>query len=124
MALLLVAVFILSRVYSPETPQTPDIFLDASEATDFVGEFAEVCGYVASARFAMEINGQPTFLNFDEPYPDQVFTVVIWGEYRPAWRTPPEELYVNRAICVTGRIRLHQGTPQIVVQDPGRISLP
>ncbi len=124
LALLLVAVFVLSRVYSPDPPRTPEIFIDATEASDYVGEFAQVCGYVASARFATEIGGQPTFLNFDRPHPNQVFTVVIWGEHRLAWRTPPEELYQNRTICVTGRIRLHDDVPQIVIQHPDKISLP
>jgi hypothetical protein len=56
--------------------------LTASEAKDHVGETATVCGIVASARYATSTKGQPTFLNLDKPYPNQVFTVLIWGGRR------------------------------------------
>jgi len=123
-AIVLLAALLLSRVFSPNRDLTPEVHIDAAEAVDHIDKTAKVCGYVASARFVREIGGQPTFINFEKPHPDQVFTVVIWGEHRPAWRTPPEQLYENRAICATGRIRMHEGTPQIVVENPDQISLP
>jgi len=38
-----------------------------------------VCGKAASAHYADRRKGQPTFLNLGEPYPHEVFTVVIWA---------------------------------------------
>jgi hypothetical protein len=49
----------------------------AAEAKDHFGESATVCGEVASTRYVASSKGQPTFLNLDKPYPNQIFTVVI-----------------------------------------------
>lgn len=52
--------------------------LAAVEAKGHVGETATVCGDVGSTRYAARARGKPTFINLDKPYPDQVFTVLIW----------------------------------------------
>jgi hypothetical protein len=54
--------------------------LTAAEAKDHIGKKLIVCGTVVSARHATRSRGQPTFLNLDKPYPNQIFTVVIWGQ--------------------------------------------
>jgi len=90
-------------------------FLTAAQAADHVGETATVCGVVASARYAASTRGQPTFLNLDQPYPNQVFTVLIWGSARSAFPRAPEAVYQAKRICVTGRIDAYRGSPQIVV---------
>jgi hypothetical protein len=56
--------------------------LTSQQAASHVGETATVCGTVASANYAVRTNRQPTFLNLDQPYPRQVFTIVIWGSDR------------------------------------------
>ncbi len=53
--------------------------ITARQAKDHVGEMETVCGKVVSARYASRSKGQPTFLNLDEPYPNEIFTIVIWG---------------------------------------------
>ncbi|MFH1689203.1 MAG: peptidoglycan-binding domain-containing protein [Candidatus Eisenbacteria bacterium] len=95
--------------------------VSAAEASQHVGEVAEVCGQVASAAYLASVGGQPTFLNIERPYPDQVFTVVIWGSIRKQFDGRPENLFDGKSICVTGKIAMHQGTPQIVVDDPEQI---
>ena len=49
------------------------------QATSHVGEHQTVCGTVASATYAVKSNGRPTFLNLGQPYPNHVFTAVMWG---------------------------------------------
>lgn len=123
-AAILIIGLVLARVVSVESPPAePEITITASEASDHIGKVAEVCGEVASADFIPQIGGDPTFINFGEPHPNQIFTVVIWGENRHLWQTPPEQAYQNREICVSGQIRLHEGTPQIVVERLGQIEL-
>lgn len=92
----------------------------ADEAGSHVGEVARVCGAVASASWAREVDGQPTFLNLGRPYPDQPFTVVIWGEHRARFDAP-ERRWLGRRICAAGRIREHEGTPQVVATRPAQI---
>ena len=61
--------------------------MTAAEAKNHVGENPTVCGKVVSARFAKDSKGQPTFLNLDEPYPRQIFTIVVWGSNRETLET-------------------------------------
>ncbi len=66
------------------------------------------------------MRGRPTFLNFERPYPDQSFTVVIWEEHRPDFDRPEARLR-GREVCVAGRVREHEGTPQIEAVDPAQL---
>ena len=91
------------------------------QAPDHVGEMATVCGIVASATFAARIKGAPTFLNLDTPYPDHIFTAVIWGSDRRKFRQP-EVQYRDKRLCVTGRIKMFRGRPEIVVKELSQIS--
>lgn len=98
-------------------------FITPTEAEAHVGKQRTVCGRVASTTFVMQSRGQPTFLNLDRPYPNHIFTVVIWEQIRPKFQTPPENFYRGKQICVTGLISTYRGVPQIVVDEPSQISL-
>lgn len=104
-------------------PLSAEDRIPASEASKYVGKSAIVCGQVASATYAARSKGRPTFLNLDRPYPNQIFTAVIWGENRAKFSTPAEKQYNDKKICVTGLITSFRGTPQIVVSEPGQIRL-
>jgi len=95
--------------------------ISAAEAKQHIGETATVCGVVASARFASNTRGQPTFLNLDEPYPRQIFTIVIWGSDRAKFGTPEQD-YNNKRVCVTGKIQEFKGVPEIVAKEKSQIS--
>jgi len=92
----------------------------AAEAKAHIGEVAIVCGKVVNTRFADNIRGTPTFLNFEKPHPNQLFTVVIWGRFRDKF-DKPEAKYKDKEICVRGKIEEHRGTPQIEARDPAQI---
>jgi hypothetical protein len=114
---------IFSRVYSPEPQISPEITIRSDEAIDHIGAAAEVCGPVATTSYRSDIDGEPTFLNFDNPHPDQTFTTLIWGENRHRWQNPPEEFYADRILCVTGIIKLFEGDPEIIVTSPDQIRI-
>jgi micrococcal nuclease len=101
------------------TPQS----ITASEAKNHLGETATVCGKVAGTHYASRPRGQPTFLNLDKPYPEQVFTVVIWGSDRPKFGQP-EVTYEGKSVCVTGQIKAYRGTPEVVAYEPTQIKRP
>ena len=90
------------------------------EAKAHVGEMATVCGKVVSARFAESSARQPTFLNLDQPFPKQIFTVVIFGSDRSKFGEPEKE-FLNQTICATGTIEDYRGLPQIVATEPKQI---
>ena len=102
---------------------SPGAWIPAAEAAEHVNERGTVCGEVASTRYADRANGQPTFLNLERPYPNQVFTALIWSEDRPRFQEPPESHFRGRRICVTGKIGSYRGVPQIVVRRPDQIEI-
>jgi hypothetical protein len=77
---------------------------------------------VVSTRYAASTKGQPTFLNLDKSYPNQVFTVVIWGSNRSKFGMPEDD-YKSKRICVSGKITAYAGLPEIVVDDPKQIRI-
>jgi len=101
-------------------PQTGHI--TAAEAKNHLGETATVCGNVVSTHFAARTKGSPTFLNLDEPYPKQIFTILIWGSDRPKFGDP-EVKYGNKNICVTGLIKDYRGVPEVVAEQPSQIQI-
>ena len=99
--------------------QTP---LSPKEAKDHVGEQAKVCGVVASTHFAYRSKGSPTFINLDEPYPNQIFTALIWIEDRAKFGSP-DRRYANHYICVSGLIQSYRGTPEIILRNATQVEV-
>jgi DNA/RNA endonuclease YhcR with UshA esterase domain len=96
--------------------------ISAPEAKNHVGERTTVCGQVVSTHYADRTKGNPTFLNLDEPYPKQIFTVVIWGTDMAKFGDP-EAKYASKRICVTGLIKDYRGTPEVIADEPGQIEI-
>jgi len=97
--------------------------VSATDAGSHVGERVIVEGRVASAAFLSHLRGEPTFLNLDRPYPNQPFTVVIWGQYRSGFARAPHELFRDETIRVTGTVKLYRDRPQIEVTEADQIEL-
>jgi hypothetical protein len=91
--------FLVLAPFATNAQSRPLKTLTAAEAKDHIGELNVVCGKVASTRYAATTRGKPTFLNLDNPYPSQVFTILIWGENREKFGAP-EEKYRKKQVCV------------------------
>jgi len=113
---------ILAGLMGPATQEAQTGKLTAAQAKDHGGERATVCGTVASARYAEKSKAQPNFLNLDEPYPKQIFTILIWGDDRSKFGAP-EDKYLNTRLCATGLIKLYRGVPEIEASDPSQIEV-
>jgi hypothetical protein len=93
--------------------------ISAAEAKNHIGEKATVCGKIVSEHTADNSRGVPTFINLDAPYPNQVFTILIWGEDRKTvGELPPE----GTRVCATGAIQDYRGVPEIVVKTKAQLS--
>jgi hypothetical protein len=93
------------------------------EALQYHLQVRTVCGKVAGTQYAGKIKGQPTLLHIGKPYPEHVFTIVIWGDDRGKFAGAPEDLYRGKEVCDRGLIVEHRGKPQIVAKDPSQISV-
>jgi DNA/RNA endonuclease YhcR with UshA esterase domain len=114
-----VTIFIMFVIVVPLFAQS-EKKIPASQAAQHVGETATVCGYVASTRYLSSSRSKPTFLNFDKPYPNEDFTVVIWPEDRAKFGEP-ETKFLHKNVCATGEITLYRGSPQIIAKNAAQI---
>lgn len=93
------------------------------EAGNFANGWTTVCGKVAQVAHVPQITNQPTFIYLDEPFPHQVFEIVIWGDVRKQFTRPPEVLFSGKKVCVAGVHRKFQGIPEIVVDQESQITV-
>jgi hypothetical protein len=91
--------------------------LSASAAKNHIGETTTVCGNVASERTSTGTRGEPTFINLDAAYPNQVFTILIWSQDRSNVGVLPR---IGARACVLGTIQSYRGVPEIVVKSSGQ----
>ncbi len=103
---------LLAFSLTPAVAQT----ISAAQAKAHEGEKATVCGKVVSERIATSSRGEPTFINLDAAYPNQVFTILIWGDDRQKVGALPTE---GARVCATGMIQEYRGVPEIVVRSSG-----
>jgi DNA/RNA endonuclease YhcR with UshA esterase domain len=95
-------------------------YYTAKQAASHIGEKITVCGKVASSIFLHKSRSKVTLLNIDQPYPDQIFTVVIPYKSRIKF-IRPEVQFLNKEICITGSVTIYKRTPEIIVYDPDQI---
>ena len=93
--------------------------LTAAQAKAHEGENATVCGVVASEHTATSSRGEPTFINLDSAYPNQVFTILVWGDDR---QNVGELPHIGSRVCATGLIKDFRGVPEIVVRSSRQLS--
>lgn len=115
-----IPLILLALLVGVATAQTEHI--TARQAKDHIGEVQTVCGKVVSARWASHSKGEPTFLNLDEPYPHQIFTILIWGKDRPKFGAP-EAKYNGKSVCVTGKITEYRREPEMAATEPAQIEI-
>lgn len=96
--------------------------LTADQAKNHIGENATVCGIVASSHYAGNSRGTPTFVNLEKPYPNQVFTILIWGEDLPKF-SPRPNTWEGKRVCATGAITSYRGSPEIVAKSADQITV-
>ena len=95
--------------------------INASQAVNFIGQTKTVCGVIASTKYASYSRGQPTFINLDKPYPNQVFTILIWGRDSAKFYNADRIFSVGKRICATGLISSYRGKPEMTVRGPSQI---
>jgi len=95
--------------------------VNAATIKDHIGDSVKYCGKVATARLMEKMNNAPAFLNIDGAYPNQVFTVVIWKPEREKFAEKPETFYLNKQVCIYGKVELFREQIQMVVRSESQI---
>ncbi len=109
------AVPLASAQTAAPTPasQIPQPTLTTVEAAQHVGENRTVCGEIVNTHTAETSHGTPTFFDIDQPWPNQVFDLVVWGDKKADIGPFPK----SGKICASGKITLFRGHPEIFLED-------
>jgi DNA/RNA endonuclease YhcR with UshA esterase domain len=90
---------------------------------EHVGDSVTVTGKVYGMKFFSESRQAPTLINVGAAFPNQLLTVVIYGEDRERLKLEPETLYKDKELTVSGRVELYRGKPQIIIRDAAQITV-
>src|SRR6056297_4024087 len=124
---------LVSIIHQSDPPKAADLCDDAvpwrdvwNDPEQYKGKEIAVTGKVVATAYISGIKGKPTFINLGNPHPRTPrFEILIWEENRnsflAALPAPPELLFDQQSICVTGTLKLHEGVPQIEIRDPVQI---
>ncbi len=106
-----------------KTAASAQITIKAEDIGKHVGDSVKVCGKVFSTRYFEQAKNSPTLLNIGAAFPNQLLTVVIWGDTRKQFETAPDELFKDKNICITGRVELFKDKPQIVLHTKEQVEI-
>lgn len=105
------------------TAASAQMTIKAEDISQHVGDSVKICSKVFSARYFEQSKNSPTLLNMGAAFPNQLFTVVIWSEVRKQFETAPDVFFLNKTVCVTGKVELFKDKPQIVLHSKEQIEV-
>ena len=125
----LVLLLMSSVVSCPVLPVNGEQVIDALDTDKLLDvvyhqpdKIITVEGDIVRTYYAKGSKGQPTFLNFHDPY-EGYFTAVIWGDDRGKFPPNPESYYLYKKVRIKGKIEIYQGDPEIILRQPSQISV-
>lgn len=110
--LLLLFLVFASFVSAQETTATLETI------TSFEGKTITICEKVTATH---ETKGGNVLLNFGKPYPNNVFSVIIFKRDRNKFGYNPLEFLQGKTICLTGTVIMYKGKPEIVIKNETEI---
>ncbi len=97
--------------------------INTSQVKNYIGQNSCVCGKVVSTKFNENGKSNPTYINLDKKYPEQLFTLMIFGQDRKNFTYKPEEFLRDKTICIKGKITEYKGEPQIIANSEKQIEI-
>lgn len=87
------------------------------KVAQFEGREVTVCGSIDSTRHSPNVQGEPTLLHMGGAFPRHRFAVRVWGQDRGKFDHDLEALQ-GRQACVSGRVRMVNRRPEMVLSSP------
>lgn len=88
------------------------------DAGNYLGQRLTVEGQVVRVYNS----GKAAFLNFAEEYQGK-FSVVIFAADFEQWPQPPDQVYLNQYLRVTGKIKEYNGAPEMIIESPKQVTI-
>lgn len=100
--------------------ELPRGYFNTQQAASKIGSTVSIVGKVVSTKFIPK--SQATFLNLDQSFPNQIFSIMIWKDGRQNFSYLPEKELDGKYIVVTGKVQLDKnGIPGITVTKEEQI---
>ena len=97
--------------------------ISLEKVKDHTGDSVTVKGKVFGIRYLEGARNAPTFINVGGAFPNQLLTVVIWGDVRKKFELDlSDKKFASAMAVVTGKIELYKDKPQIVITDPKQLT--
>ena len=90
-------------------------YIAPDAAKNHIGEIHKICGNVVEVKTF----SKGVYLNFEEKYPNQHFTAVIWKNNKALFHQSAQ--FGNEYICVSGKIEAYHQKPQIIIKSASQI---
>lgn len=109
---------IISAICMWQVSFSQDIPLDSVQYYD--GKNITICAEV-KGTYVTKGEHKVTYLNFGEAYPNTTFTAVIFESALENFKYIPSEHLNHKNLCVTGKVSMYRGKPQIIVSKETQI---
>ena len=90
--------------------------------TNYEGKTITVCSKV-QGTFVTKGDKKTTYINFGKPYPNTTFTAVIFESDLPNFKYTPSEYLKDKQVCLTGKITIYKGKPQMIITKEEQIKV-
>jgi len=88
------------------------------DAAQYYGQIVTVEGRVVKTYNS----GKVVFLNLHEDY-GRYFKAVIFPDDWDKFPEPPEKLFLDKLVRVTGLVKEYKGAPEIIIEEPMQIEI-
>jgi len=92
--------------------------ISIKDISKHIGETVTICDSVYTTRALPNL----TLINLGAEFPKQLLTVVIYKADLEKFKEP-EKAFLNKKVCITGKLVLYNDKPQIVVNEAKHIAL-
>lgn len=103
----------------PMKAPLPKGMFNTVQAKYHVGQTATICGTVVGTR--KTVKAKAIYLNFDRMHPHQDFYATIWEYNGPNFSYDPEVYFMNKKICVTGKVTIYDDIPRISINNESEV---
>jgi cardiolipin synthase A/B len=104
-------------IVTPTATPTPAPLISWQEAAAYEGQQVTVEGLVVDSYKSNSV----IFLNFSSDRSQ--FKAVIFQRDWGKWPQSPEKLLLGQTVRISGPVKLYQGTPEIIINDPAQVQV-
>jgi hypothetical protein len=86
----------------------------------YEGQKVTVCAKVEGVFISQKAK-KTIFINFEKPFPNQKFVVVIFEKDLVNFSYDPDVFLKEKSLCITGIIKMYNGKPEIIATKEEQI---